>query len=342
MRFITAALVLAFLAAPAHAGVKEAAAYNAQKGGVSLVVMKGGEIVFEDYPNNGGRDKAYELASGTKSFSGVIAAAAVQDGLLSLDERAAETLTEWRDDPLKSQITIRQLLSLTSGVEGGGLFRPPAYAEAVAKPMARKPGAYFEYGPVNFQIFGEIMRRKLATHEKGRYRDAVDYLQGRILDPLGIHPAQWNEKDGQPTLPSGADLTAREWARFGQFVLAGGNWKGMQLVDPAALAENFKGSAVNSAYGLTWWLNEAPKREVLQNSRPMNASSDLFTHPRSGELPDDLFMAAGAGGQRLYIIPSMKLVIVRQYPRVIERKWGQRRRGGPYSDVEFLLTFLKP
>ena len=74
----------------------------------------------------------------------------------------------------------------------------------------------------------------------------------------------------------------------------------------------------------------------------MNAASDLFTHPRQGELPDDLFMAAGAGGQRLYIIPSMELVIVRQYPRVIERKWGQRRRGGPYSDVEFLLTLLEP
>jgi len=117
MRLMAAAGLLAFRAAPAHAGVTEAAAYNAKKGGVSLVVMKDGEIVFEDYPNNGGCDKAFELASGTKSFSGVIAAAAVQDGLLSLDERAADTLTEWRDDPRKADITIRQLLSLTSGVE---------------------------------------------------------------------------------------------------------------------------------------------------------------------------------------------------------------------------------
>ncbi|MCK5749453.1 MAG: serine hydrolase, partial [Oricola sp.] len=312
------------------------------KGGVSMAVMKGGELVFEDYPNDGGRDKAYELASGTKSFSGIIAAAAVQDGLLFLDEKAADTLTEWRDDPQKSKITIRHLLTLTSGVEGGGLFRPPSYDEAIAKPMAREPGTYFEYGPVNFQIFGEIMRRKLARHEGGRYADAVEYLQARILEPLDIHPAQWNEKNGQPTLPSGADLTAREWARFGQFVLQDGAWKGMQLVDPATLAENFKSSAVNSAYGLTWWLNEEPAGDVLDASRPMRAASDLFTHPRRGELPDDLFMAAGAGGQRLYVIPSMDMVIVRQYPRVVERRLGQRLRGGPFSDVEFLLAYLKP
>ena len=339
------ALAACFLAAlplsAAQADVKDAVDYNAGKGGVSLVVLHKGALVFENYPNRGGRDQAYELASGTKSFSGVIAAAAVQDRLLSLDERAADTLTEWRDDPQKSQITIWQLLSLTSGVKGGGVFRPPSYADAVARPMEHEPGTYFEYGPVNFQIFGEIMRRKLEKFEGGRYDNAIDYLKTRILSPLDIHPAQWNEKDGLPTMPSGADLTAREWARFGQFVLQGGNWKGMQLVDPAALAENFKGSAVNAAYGLTWWLNEQPGKTVLAASRPMTAASDLFSHPRRGELPDDLFMAAGAGGQRLYIIPSMDLVIVRQYPRVIERRLGQRLRGGPYSDVEFLLSYFK-
>ncbi|WP_428410239.1 serine hydrolase domain-containing protein [Hyphococcus sp.] len=342
MRFALFAGIAALSAAPAHADERDAASYNAEKGGVSMVVMKGGRLAFEDYPNKGGRDKAYELASGTKSFSGAIAAAAVMDGFLSLDERAADTLSEWRDDPQKSQITIRHLLTLTSGVEGGGVFRPPSYAEAIARPMTHAPGTYFEYGPVNFQIFGEIMRRKLQNVEGGKYADAVDYLQARILDPLDIHPAQWNERGGYPTLPSGADLTAREWARFGQLILQGGNWKGMQLVDPSALAENFTGSGVNAAYGLTWWLNEEPSADVLDASRTMTVASDLFTHPRHDELPGDLFMAAGAGGQRLYIIPSMEVVIVRQYPRVIERKFAQRRRGGAYSDVEFLLEFMKP
>ncbi|MFC2950381.1 serine hydrolase domain-containing protein [Marinicaulis aureus] len=338
---ILTGLVAIGVCAAAKADVKDAADYNAKKGGVSLVVLKQGRLEFEDYPNKGGPDKAFELASGTKSFSGVIAAAAIVDGLLSLDERAADTLPEWRSDPQKAQITIRQLLSLTSGIESTGVFRPPTYDDAIALPVVTPPGTAFEYGPVNFQIFGEIMRRKLRNFDGGAYQNAVDYLQARILNPLDIHPAQWNERGGYPTMPSGADLTAREWARFGQFVLQGGAWKGMQLVDPTALAENFTGSDVNAGYGLTWWLNEQPSKETLDASRTMTVASDMFTHPRRGELPGDLFMAAGAGGQRLYIIPSMDLVIVRQYPRVIERKLGQRRRGGPYSDVEFLLAFLK-
>ncbi|MEZ5892925.1 MAG: serine hydrolase [Parvularculaceae bacterium] len=340
MRSVILVAALSLAALPAAADERAAAAYNAEMGGVSMLVMRGGDIVFEDYPNRGGRGKAYELASGTKSFSGVIAAAAVKDGLLSLDEFAADTLTEWKSDPQKSKITIRHLLSLTSGVEGGGLFRPPSYAEAIAKPMEHAPGSYFEYGPVNFQIFGEVMRRKLQNYEGGRYGDAIDYLQARILDPLDIHPAQWNENGGYPTLPSGADLTAREWGRFGEFVRLGGKWKGKQLVDAATLAQNFSGSTVNAAYGLTWWLNETPSEEVLKASRTMTVASDLFTHPRRGELPDDLFMAAGAGGQRLYIIPSKKLVVVRQYPKVIVTRRAKRQHGGDYSDVEFLLTLL--
>lgn len=340
MRILIGLLILLLFAAPAAADINDASAYNARKGGVSFLVMKDGRIVHEDYQNGGGRGKAWELASGTKSFSGVIAAAAVMDGLLSLDEKAADTLPEWRSDPQKAQITIRQLLSLTSGIEAGGVFRPPTFDEAIARPVATPPGTAFAYGPVNFQIFGEIMRRKLENFEGGRYRNAIEYLQARILTPLDIHPAQWNERGGYPTMPSGADLTARQWARFGQFVLQGGKWKGKRLVDPATLAQNFTGSDVNAGYGLAWWLNDEPSRETLNASHTMTVASDLFTNPRRGGLPGDLFMAAGAGGQRLYIIPSMQLVVVRQYPRVIERKFGQRLRGGPYSDVDFLLTLL--
>jgi hypothetical protein len=68
----------------------------------------------------------------------------------------------------------------------------------------------------------------------------------------------------------------------------------------------------------------------------MRQASDLFTHPRRGELPGDLFMAAGAGNQRLYIIPSMRLVVVRQTGRILEG-----RRGRQFSDVDFLLALLR-
>src|SRR5205814_9185898 len=108
---------------------KSAAAYSAKHKGISCLVMIDGNVVFEDYPNGGKADRAFELASGTKSFWGVAAVAAVQDGLLKLDERAADTLTEWKDDAKKSKVMLRQILSLTAGLPGGRVGQPPPYAE---------------------------------------------------------------------------------------------------------------------------------------------------------------------------------------------------------------------
>ncbi|MFQ5563186.1 MAG: serine hydrolase domain-containing protein [Parvularculaceae bacterium] len=336
MRVITGMLIAFLAVSPAFADFKNAAAYNDHTGGVSFVVIKDGALVFEDYPNGGAPDKAWPIASGTKSFSGVIAAAAVRDGLLTLDEPAADSLKEWRDDARKSQITIRQLLSLTSGLQSAETAQIPTYAEAVATPASATPGSVFAYAGVNLQVFGEIMRRKLKTFENGRYKDAVEYLQARILDPVGISVERWRRMaDGHPTLPSGAVMTARDWARFGLFVLQGGRWEGAQLVDAEALAENFQGSDANAAYGLTWWLNDKPSAETVSKSPTMQRATDMYTNPDANKLPHDLIVAGGAGGQRLYVIPSRNLVIVRQYPGMVESD-----QDSPFSDVAFLLSAL--
>lgn len=337
------ALLIALFAlalSPACADERAAADYNARAGGVSFLVMRGGAIVYEDYANGGAPEKSWNLASGTKSFSCAIAAAAVQDGLLALDELASKTLGEWKSDPQKARVTIRQILSLTSGIKPMRIGRAAPYAESAAQPMAAAPGSAFAYSPVNFQIFGEIMRRKLKSFESGRYDDPVDYLDARVLKTIGAAPAKWKiGADGYPTLPQGAEYTARNWALYGQFALEGGRWTGADLVDRSAFAECLKGSKANPAYGLTFWLNREPSAATLKASRTMTVATDLFTHPRRGELPKDLFMAAGAGGQRLYVIPSRDLVVVRQYPRMIDPRLKRRLK---FSDVEFLTTLLAP
>jgi CubicO group peptidase (beta-lactamase class C family) len=339
MRLFVFALLLAIHVSSAAAGFEEAADYNARAGGVSMVVIEDGVVAFEDYPNGGGASKAWNLASGTKSFSCAIAAAAVQDGILSLDERAVDTLPEWRGDARKSRISIRQILSLTSGIRPTRIGRAPPYAEAILAPSRDDPGTAFEYGPVNFQIFGEIMRRKLRSFDNGRYADALAYLDARVLRPAGVSYAAWKRGgDGYPTLPQGAELTALEWAEFGEFVQRGGRAGGEQVIDLETLGACFIGSAVNPGYGLTWWLKAEPSAATLEASRTMTVATDLYTDPRRAALPSDLVVAAGAGGQRLYLIPSLKLVVARQYPRMIERVF--RRRGAQFSDVEFLLRLL--
>jgi CubicO group peptidase (beta-lactamase class C family) len=185
--FLLAATATATVfAAPARAQdttlhLNAAADYARPRRGVSLLVMHRGEIIFEDYPNGGAADRGWELASGTKSFTGVMAAAAVQDRLLALDEPASETLREWRADPIKRRITIHQLLSLESGLNAGAIGRPPTYADAINAEAQYEPATHFEYGPVPFQIFGEIMRRKTNG-------DPLAYLTRRVFEPLHIAP----------------------------------------------------------------------------------------------------------------------------------------------------------
>lgn len=325
--FLLAAAV-ACLAPRAYAQVspelQAAAAYSAERRGVSLVVMQRGRIVFEDYPNEGGPERGWELASGTKSFTGVMAAAAAQDGLLTWDEHCADTLPEWRGDR-RRHITIRHLLSLTSGLGGGQIARPPSYAAAVAAPAEANPGERFAYGPQPFQVFGEIIRRKTGG-------DPLDYLQRRILEPLAISPTHWRRgSDGMPHMPSGAGLKARDWARFGWFVMQGGEGR----VDAPALAQCFEGTRANPGYGLSWWLL---REGLVAPGRNAGVEVDAALAARFGGIS----MAAGAGNQRLYLIPALDLVVARQATGILQALMRRRRRDDApaWSDAEFLRLLL--
>ncbi|MDQ3126636.1 MAG: serine hydrolase [Pseudomonadota bacterium] len=303
-----------------------AAAYSAQRRGVSFLVMQGGRVVFEDYPRSSAGD-THELASGTKSFSGVLAAAMVQDGLLILDEACADTLTEWRDDPVKRGATIRALLGLSSGVGGGSIGRPSTYAASVAQPFAGGPGV-FRYGPTPFQVFGEIVRRKLAA--AGRSDDVLAFMDERLLGPARVTHGPWRRQTGQPNMPSGAQFDARNWARFGAFVQDGCRVEGRAIVDVEALADCLRPTPANPGYGLTWWLLR-PGLVPPGPRSPIDSSAAALAG-----LPT-VSMAAGAGDQRLYLIPDRDLVVVRQADGILARLVGG---GTDWSDAAFLRLIL--
>lgn len=168
--------------------LRSAADYLKDRNGHAMLVYHRDKLVFEEYFNGWSADKPHRLASGTKSFSCAMLAAAIEDGLLKLDEKVAHTIIEWKDDRRMSQITIRQLLSLTSGIYGGSTREPsPSYARAVSIAGAKFwPGERFQYGPIPYQVFGELMRRKLAQ----RNESVEAYLKRRILDPIGLKPSR--------------------------------------------------------------------------------------------------------------------------------------------------------
>ena len=318
---------------------KLAADYSKQFRGLSVLIIKSGKVVYEDYQNGYSTDDSHALASGTKSFSGVLLAAAIEDKLVkNFDEKISDTITGWKTDKRKSQITLRQLLSLTSGIDAGQIGRVPSYSEAIDYPSKFDTGTTFQYGPVPFQIFGEVMKRKLAPKKES----VSDYLKRRILTPIGLNVASWRTVDGDILMPQGASLSARDWSKFGTFLKDGGKSNGKQIVGKKLLDELFVGSQTNPNYGITFWLNRSnndsanvfePKSERGGRLREMLGVNESETTAISKNgfgknLPKDTFAAAGAGKQRLYIIPSLDLVIVRQ---------GEQSR---FDDEEFLQRLI--
>src|SRR5271165_2591193 len=218
----------------------------------ALVVAHDGRIVSETYGQGHDAATPHALYSGTKSFWGTTALIAQRQGLLRLDECVAETFPEWKRDPWKSQVTLRQLLQLTSGIGFGGLGAAvPTYAKALAVELKNEPGSVFTYGGIPLQVFGAVLARKL---EKRRQTPHA-YLRERILDPLGLRIGSWRKlKDGSEPLPTGAFVAASEWLKYGALLADGGTWRNAPLVPQSALQACFEGSAVNPRYGLTFWL----------------------------------------------------------------------------------------
>ena len=283
-----------------EASCRAASEYSAEHNGFSTLVMIEGQIVFEQYDQGWTPAKANRLASGTKSFSGVLLAVAVKDGLLTLDDPVSETIKEWQGRDGLESITIRQLLSLTSGINPGEVGAVPSYRNAVVfgndEKFEAKPSTKFAYGPRPFQIFGEIITRKLVANDELKFSDPLAYLENRVLDPIEMTYAHWRrDENGMPKLPSGAFLTAREWAKFGELLRNEGKHGGELLFDQETFHQCLKGSETFPDYGLSFWLLDAQRSRL--EGRPWLKGG---------------YMAAGAGKQRLYVLPAAGAVVVRQ------------------------------
>ncbi len=358
--------------APTAAQFERAVAYAARTDGQAVVVMHRGRIVHERYLGDGSASKSMMLASGSKSFVGVATIAAVADGLLRLDQPVADVLPEWKRDPRKSRVTVRQLLSLESGIvtgnPGTGCGGPRStWADAVAAPSLVEAGTRFRYGPYPFSTMG-------AALERVNPREPFDaYLERRVLTPLGVK-VEWRLTcgDGKPQLAGGAAMTARDWATFGEMIRRGGMHGTTRILPAELVAQLFRPSSVNPAYGMSWWLRGAafqtnpamgatgvgvgdddtasgagsrvPARgRVLERLKQRAAArrgaggtgrgGDAEFRAVGAEwLPGDLVMAVGAGKQRLYLIPSQELVIVRV---------GPVRGGRTFNDSELLNALLR-
>jgi CubicO group peptidase (beta-lactamase class C family) len=302
--------------------LQAAAAYSRSAGGTSFFAWQNGQTLLEQ---NAG--EAHKIYSGTKAFWGLAALAAAEDGLLSLDERVADSIPAWNTDARKSRVTIRQLLDFSCGLDPVfGLHNDnPGDRDALAirAPLVASPGSAFIYGPSALQVFHAVLKQKLQGESPRRY------LERRVLGRLGLGSQRYlADSAGNPLLASGWLLSARQWAKLGELVLNGG----APVVTPGSLAQCSRGSGANRAFSLGWWNNrQAPggrEFDIEAALIPKWQRQSWGGTVLCRNAPSDLVACIGSGYQRLYVIPSMNLVVVRH---------GSGRK---FSDAQFLRLLV--
>jgi CubicO group peptidase (beta-lactamase class C family) len=319
---LTLAATRATPAEVSPASVRVAAAYSASQGGKSFLALQHGQTLLEQNAR-----EPRKIYSGTKAFWSLAALAAAEDGLLNLDENVAVTIPSWRNDPRKARVTIRQLLDFSCGLEPVFYLHNTDPGDrdriAIAAPMVASPGSAFIYGPSALQVFHQVLKQKLHGESP------THYLERRVLNRLGLGSQRYlTDSAGNPLLAAGWYLSARQWARLGQLALAGG----APVVGSGSLAQCWRGSPANRAFSIGWWNNRA-----APGGREFDFEDMLVPKwPRQSwggavlcrDAPSDLVACIGSGYQRLYVIPSLGLVVVRQ------------SSGGRFSDARFLRLLL--
>lgn len=309
------------------AHLRAAAAYSAAHRGLSMLVIQHGKTLLEEYPGGGSAHNACKIYSGTKAFWNLAALAAAEEGLLRLDEPVSATIPEWRTDLRKSRITIRQLLDFSCGLDPAFFLHndDPGNRDtiAVSLPAVAEPGTAFIYGPSALQVFHLVLKRKLNGE------DPTHYLERRVLHRLGLGAQRYlKDRAGNPLLASGWFLTARQWSKMGEVALHGGS----PVVSASSLAQCWRGSPANRAFSLGWWNNRAAPggrefdfENMLIPKWPQQSWSGAVL---CNDAPSDLVACVGSLYQRLYVIPSLDLIVVRH------------GAGGQFSDATFLRLLL--
>ncbi len=239
----------------------------------ALLVLHNGQIVAERYGPGYHENTRFVSWSMAKTVTAVMIGQLVADGRLRLDEGVPIPAWQRSGDP-RGEITLRQLLQMRSGLrhtEAGdplydsdevrmlfldGRDNMGAYAEA--QPLEADPGAKWEYSSATTVILADLAARSLtaSTDPAERTRVVREYLRTRLFEPLGMKSVV-PEFDATGTLIGGSLIhaSARDWARFGEFLRNRGAIKGAQLVPSAWVDFMTSPSPRNRGYGAQTWLN---------------------------------------------------------------------------------------
>lgn len=274
----------------------------------ALLVIHQGQLVLERYWGEFTPSSTFNAMSMSKTITALLIGIAIDQGDLESElEPVANYIQEWSDDK-RHKITIQDLLYMQSGLRNQDNTNNPASdlvkmfagtdvdAIALKIPAVQEPKQAFDYNNANTQILSEVLER--ATGE--RY---ADYLSNNLWKPLQADNANlWLDRSqGNPKAFCCLFATPRDWARIGQLLLDQGKVNNKQIVGSAWLDKMIQPSPLEAKYGYHIWLQartqEKPGVYDKTASKPFLAKDTIYLD--------------GASRQRVYIVPSLKLVIVR-------------------------------
>ena len=271
----------------------------------SLLIVKDGKLVFEEYFRGNNQNSTHFVASVTKSVTSILIGIAIKQGLIEgTNQYLTELLPSYADilnaDPLKQKLQLKHILTMTSGLEWDESSYPygDARNDATAmerntnavlfvldRPIVREPGAQFQYCGGNSMLLSAIL-------EEATGMTVADYAKVNLFEPLGISQYEWKAyADGHTNTDGGLFLRPRDMAKIGQLMLNKGQWNGVQIIPAEWVAESTQArisAGLGVQYGYQWWREN--QAIYLETVNP--------------------YFAAGYGGQLISVYPDQNMIMV--------------------------------
>ncbi|RPD91245.1 class C beta-lactamase-related serine hydrolase [Aureibaculum marinum] len=262
----------------------------------SVLVIYKDQIIAEKYANGFDKDSKLLGWSMTKSITATLFGILQKQGKININDKAP--IESWKNDD-RAAITINDLLHMNSGLAWEEDYKNISDVTRMLfltddmtkiqeeKPLVGKPNESWNYSSGTTNLLSGILRKQFDTHQ-----EYLDFWYAALIDKIGMHSMLIEtDMSGNYVGSSYGWATTRDWAKFGLLYLHKGNWNGEQIFDTTwvdYVKTPTNGS--NGEYGGHFWLNAGGK------------------YP---DVPKDIYSANGYQGQRVFIVPSKDLVIVR-------------------------------
>ena len=261
-----------------------------EKNSKSFMILVNGRIVMESYYSGHNATTIWEWNSAGKTLVTATTGIAQQEGFLQINNIASDYLgTEWTSMPLAKEnlITVRNLLTMTAGNDD-------------TKQLVIKPNLTYVADAGTRWAYSNIFQKLTDVVANSSNISFENYFNDKLKNKIGMD-GNWNFG----TIFTIYHSTTKSMARFGLLALNKGKWKNEQIISESFFTESVTSSQnINPSYGYLWWLNGKADHMIP-------GEQTVYSGALVPNAPADMYAAMGASDQRIYVIPSKNMVIVR-------------------------------